>query len=282
MVFHEYIKEARKKAGYSTAKDFFRSKSHLLSMSYESYTNIEAGKYLPPAEKLPLLAEALEVENLKEYVLTYCWTLMPNDLLKGFFEGDTSATNAVMLRGESFADYREKFQELLKFNRLQAKFELTEEQIRYLETDLMAWDVINLFISRGDEGLSIETIAEKTSASFQDTERRVNELMRLGMIKQLESGRYLVTQQAFIIPRRKVGAKLTQLLVRRELDQCYADQRNNPYTRFRFLSLDPQEREAFETCIDNFILDMRRFKKSEPVGSTHYLQVVFSERNDLN
>lgn len=281
VMFHEFIREARKNLKFASAKDFFRNKSSILSMSYESYANIEAGKYLPPADKLTSLAEALEIENLRAFIYAYCWTLMPNDLFKAFFEMEDGRTGPLVLRSESYADYREKFQELLKFNRLQAKFELSEEQIAYLETDLVSWDVVNLFISSGDDGLTLEQIAEKTDSGIESTRRRVAELVRVGMLKQLENGGYLVTQQAFIIPRRTVGARLTQLLMRRELEQCFTDERNNPYARFRFLSLDPKERETFETVIDNFILDMRRFRKPQGEGTTHYLQIVFSDRNDL-
>ncbi|GEM_PF-2011107 len=280
--FHEFIKAARKALRYSSAKEFFRAKSTILSMSYESYANIEAGKYLPPAEKLPVLAEALEIENLKGFAYAYAWTQMPNEILKSFFELGEGRVTPMVLRSETYSDYREKFNDLLKFNRLQSKYELSEEQIEYLETDLVAWDVVNLFISIGDEGLSLEQIAEKTDSGVESTRKRISELIRVGMLKQLDSGRYLVTQQAYIIPRREIGARLTRLLMRREFDQCFGDQRNHPYARFRFLSLDPKERETFETVIDNFILDMRRFRKPQGQGTTHYLQIVFSDRNDLN
>jgi hypothetical protein len=100
------------------------------------------------------------------------------------------------------------------------------------------------------------------------------------MLKVLDGGKYLVTQDAFIIPRKTAGDNLTQSLVRRELDQCFRDKKNSPYMRFRFMAMDPKDRENFEMFIDNFILDSRRFKKSG--GRTHYLQVLFSDRNDLD
>ena len=99
------------------------------------------------------------------------------------------------------------------------------------------------------------------------------------MLKELEDGKYLVSQNAFIIPRRPIADKLTHSLVKREMEQSYKDKRNRPYTRFRFMSIDPEDRDNFEMFIDNFILDSRRFKKAG--GKTHYLQILFSDRNDL-
>ncbi len=78
--FNELIREARKKLGYSTAKEFHRKKNDDLSMSYESYANIEAGKYLPPADKLPALLSALEIEDVRAFIFSFCSTLMPNEL----------------------------------------------------------------------------------------------------------------------------------------------------------------------------------------------------------
>ena len=248
-------------------------------MSYESYANIEAGKYLPPADKLTGLLQALEVEDLKGYVFSYGYTLMPNEIFKSFFESEASSKNSVVLKSDSYTNYKEKFQALLEFNRLQAKYELNETQIAYLESDLVGWDIVNLFISTGDDGLSLEEIAEKIDSGLESTRKRVQELMRVQMLKQLDNGKYLVTQDAFIIPRRPVADKLTHALVRREIEQCYKDKRNRPYTRFRFMSIDPEDRDNIETIIDNYILDSRRFKKSG--GKTHYLQILFSDRNDL-
>lgn len=278
--FHEVIREARKKLGFATAKEFHRNKSSEISMSYESYANIEAGKYLPPADKLGGLLEGLEIEDVRGYVFSYCYTLMPNELFKNLFDEEVKTKNSVVLTSDSYTNYKEKFQALLEFNRLQSKHEISEEQIRYLETDLVAWDIVNLYISEGDEGLSLTQIAEKTDSGLESTKKRVQELLRIGMLKELSSGNYLVTQNAFIIPRRPVANKLTHALVRREIEQCYKDGRNRPYTRFRFMSIDPQDRDNIETFIDNFILDSRRFKKSEG-GKTHYLQILFSDRNDL-
>ncbi|MEW6056354.1 MAG: helix-turn-helix transcriptional regulator [Bdellovibrionota bacterium] len=277
--FHEWIREGRKRLGFATAKEFHRQKKIALSMSYESYANIEAGKYLPPAEKLIGLVEALEIEEIRGFLYSYCWTLMPNDLFKGFFSSENKNGGSRILMNDSYTTYKEKFHALLEFNRLQTKYELGTEQIQYLETDLVAWDIINLFISCGDEGFTLNEIAEKTDSGIESTTKRVQELSRVGMLKRLENGKYLVTQDAFIIPRKAVGDRLTHLLVRRELEQCYRDDRNRPYTRFRFMSIDPDDRENFEMFIDNFILDSRRFKKSG--GKTHYLQILFSDRNDL-
>lgn len=274
--FNDLIKEARKRLGFGTAKDFHRKKTVELSMSYESYANIEAGKYLPPSDKLTNLVEALEIQDVKGFVFTYCHSLMPNDLFKNFFEG---GSGAVVLKSDSYTDYKEKFHALLEFNRMQTKYELNDEQVQYLETDLVAWDIINLFISIGNEGYSLEEIAEKTDSGIESTRKRINELVRVGMLKLLDNGKYLVTQDAFIIPRRPVADKLTHALVRREIEQCYRDPRNRPYTRFRFMSIDPDDRDNIEAFIDNFILDSRKFKKKS--GKTHYLQILFSDRNDL-
>lgn len=278
-VFHELIREARKQLGFSTAKDFHRKKSAELSMSYESYANIEGGKYLPPADKLMGLLSALEIENIKGFIFSYCYTLMPDDLFKNFFSADASAAGSVVLKSDSYTNYKEKFQALLEFNRMQARHELNEAQIAYIQTDLAAWDIVNLFISIGDEGLSLQEIAEKTDSGIESTRKRIQELIRVDMIKLLENGKYLVTQDAFIIPRRPIGDKLTHALVKRELEECYSDSRNRPYTRFRFMPIDPSDRDAIETFIDNFVLDSRRFKKAG--GKTHYLQILFSDRHDL-
>lgn len=277
--FHELIREARKKLGFATAKEFHRQKTKELSMGYESYANLEAGKYLPPAEKLTGLLAALEIEDVKGYIFTYCQTLMPNDLFKNLFLDEGKSKNSVLLKSDSYTNYKEKFQALLEFNRMQAKHELSEEQIAFIHSDLVAWDIINLFISTGDEGLSLEEIAEKTDSGLESTRRRIDGLLRVKMLQELPNGKYLVTQDAFIIPRRPVAEPLTHSLVRRELDRCYDDNRNRPYTRFRFMSIDPEDRDNIESFIDNFILDSRRFKKAG--GKTHYFQVTFSDRNDL-
>lgn len=144
---------------------------------------------------------------------------------------------------------------------------------------MIAFDIINLFISIGDDGLSLQDIAAKTDSGIESTQRRVSRLIEVGALKQLKNEKYLVTQDAFIIPRRPVGEKLTHLLVRRELERCYQDKRNHPYTRFRFMSIQPTDRVKIESFIDNLILESRKFKN--PEGKTHYLQVVFSERLDL-
>lgn len=249
-------------------------------MSYESYANIEAGKYLPPSDKLTGLLEALEVEDVKAFIFCFCRSLMPNDLFKNLFSDEAKSKNAVLLKSDSYNNYKEKFQALLEFNRMQAKHELNETQIGYLETDLVSWDIINLFISAGDEGMSLQELAEKTDSGIESTRKRVSELVRVGMLKELEDGKFLVTQDAFIIPRRPIADKLTHALVQREMERSYKDKRNRPYTRFRFMSIAPEDRDHIETFIDNFILDSRRFRKSEG-GKTHYLQILFSDRNDL-
>lgn len=278
--FHEMIREARKKLGFVSAKEFHRHKNIDLSMSYESYANIEAGKYLPPSDKLTGLLEALEIEDVKAFLFSYCYTMMPNDLFKNIFSDEGTNKNPVVLKSDSYINYKEKFQALLEFNRMQAKHELNEEQIAYLEADLVSWDIVNLFISIGDEGLTVHEIAEKTDSGLESTRKRIQELMRVGMLKELgDSGKYLVTQDAFIIPRRQVADKLTHELVKRELEHCYRDRRNRPYTRFRFMAVDPEDRDNIEAFIDNFIIDSRRFKKAG--GKTHYLHVLFSDRNDL-
>src|SRR4051812_5448229 len=127
--FNEVIRDARKKLGFATAKEFHRRKSPEISMSYESYANIEAGKYLPPAEKLTQLLEALEIEDVKSFVFNYCETLMPNELFKGFFSNEGKKGGSHVLKSDSYTNYKEKFQALLEFNRLQTKYELTAEQI---------------------------------------------------------------------------------------------------------------------------------------------------------
>jgi transcriptional regulator with XRE-family HTH domain len=277
--FHELIRDARKALGYTSAKEFHRSKNGDLSMSYESYANIEAGKYLPPADKLTSFVQALEITDVKGFIFNYCAALMPNELFKSFFCEADSSSGAVVLNNDSYISYKEKFHALLEFNRLQAKYELSDEQVVYLETDLVSWDIVNLFISIGDEGLSLEEIAEKTDSGIESTRKRIQQLIAVSMLMELPNGKFLVTQDAFIIPRRPSGAKLTHSLVQREMQQCFEDDRNKPYTRFRFMSIDPKDRENIETFIDNFILDSRRFKKSG--GKTHYLQILFSDRNDL-
>lgn len=277
--FHLFIREARKSLGFSTAKDFFRAKQTELAMSYESYANLEAGKYLPPSEKLSALSQALEIENLKAFIFSYCQTMMPNELFKSFFSEQGTGAPSYVLKSNTYADYKEKFQALLKFNQVQTKYELSEEQIAYIEKDLVAWDVINLFVINHDEGYSTAEIAKKTSATITETKKRVHELVRLKVLKELPSGNFLATQDAFILPRRPSASRLTSLLVRREFDKCFGDKRNRPYTRFRSMSIDPADRDFIEMFIDNFILDSRRFKKES--GKTHYLQVLFSDRNDL-
>ena len=285
LTFHVCIREARKRLNFATAKEFHRSKKDVILMSYESYANIEAGKYLPPADKLTALATALEIQDVKTFVFVYCQTLMPNDLFKSFFSDAAGSGASLILKSDSYIDYKEKFQELLKFNRMQSKYELTEEQIRYLETDVVGWDIVNLFVSLGDEGLSLQEIAEKTDSGIESTKKRVSELLRVGMLKEVSSGgiertpRYLVTQDSFVIPRRPVADQLTFELVRRDVDHCYKDKRNRPYTRFRLMPIDPNDRETIETFIDNFVLDSRKFRKIG--GKTHYLQILFSDRNDL-
>lgn len=286
VTFHQCIREARKRLNFATAKEFHRNKKDVISMSYESYANIEAGKYLPPADKLTALATALEIQDVKTFVFIYCQTLMPNDLFKSFFSDAAGNGASLILKSDSYIDYKEKFQELLKFNRMQSKYELTEDQIRYLETDVVGWDIVNLFVSLGDEGLSLQEIAEKTDSGIESTKKRVLELLRVGMLKEIPgsevgdaSTRYLVTQDSFVIPRRPVADQLTFELVRRDVDHCYKDKRNRPYTRFRLMPIDPNDRETIETFIDNFVLDSRRFRKIG--GKTHYLQILFSDRNDL-
>lgn len=278
--FNQLIREARKSLGFPTAKEFHRRKTRELSMSYESYANLEAGKYLPPAEKLTNLLQALEIEQVQDFVHSYCATLMPNHFFKGFFTRDESKRSQSLVLKASGENYKEKFQALLQFNRIQAKSELTDKQIAFLEKDLVTWDVINLFISSGDEGFSVEEIAHKTHAGADETLERVNGLVSVGMLKKLPDGKYLVTQDAFIIPRRPVADGLTHALIRRELERSYEDKRNRPYARFRFMSISPEDRENVEMFIDNFILDSRRFKKADG-GKTHYLHVLFSDRNDL-
>lgn len=278
-LFHDLIKEARKRLGFTTAKEFHRKKLEEISMSYESYANIEGGKYLPPAEKLGALVAALEIEDVRGFVFSYCENLMPNELFKSFFSKDSNGTGSLVLKTDSSISYKEKFQALLEFNRVQSRHELRDDQVAYLETDLVAWDIINLFITLGDEGLSLREIAEKTDSGLESTRKRVTELAQLGILKKLENENYLVTQDAFVIPRRTVADKLTQALVRRELDQCFKDSRNRPYMRFRFMAIDPQDRDNIEAFIDNVILDSRRFRKRD--GKTHYLQILFSDRNDL-
>lgn len=277
--FNVWIREARRGLGFSTAKDFHRNKSKELSMSYESYANIEAGKYLPPAEKLTNLVEALEIEDVKSFIFSYCLTQMPNDLFKSFFSPEAKNSSSFVLKSDSYTNYKEKFQALLEFNRMQTKYELTAEQVAFLETDLVAWDIVNLFIATGDEGLSAEDIAEKTDSGLESTRKRILGLEKVGMLKSLQNGKYLVTQDSFVIPRKPLAEKLTFALVQRELAQCFRDSRNRPYTRFRFMPIDPADRDSIEMFIDNFILDSRRFKKTG--GKTHYLQILFSDRNDL-
>lgn len=282
--FHTLVRERRKRLGFSTAKEFHRKKTTELSISYESYANIEAGKYLPPADRLADLISALEIEDLKGFVFSFCSSLMPNDLLRNYFsEDEKSRKNQVLLNSDPSVDYREKFNALLQFNRMQTKFELTDEQVLFLEKDVVCWDIVNLFIGTGDEGYSVQFIAEKTGSDVESTNVRIEGLISRGMLKQLESGLYLVTQDAFIIPRRAVASKLTQLLVAREVDQSFKDSRNQPYARFRFMPMDPQDRDNIEAFIDNFILDSRKFKKPvQKGGKTHYIQVLFSDRNDLS
>lgn len=279
-LFHQAIREARKNLGYSTAKDFHRNKNNELSMSYESYANLEAGKYLPPAEKLTNLVQALEIQDIRGFVFSYCFTLMPNELFKNFFLDDQNHAGSVVLKSDSYNNYKEKFHALLEFNRMQNKYELTPEQIAVVEADLATWDIINLFVGAGTEiGLSLEEIAEKTDSGIESTRKRVSELTRVRLLKQLDTGKHVASQSAFIIPRRPIADSLTHALVRRELEKVYRDKRNRPYTRFRFMSIDPQDRDNFEMFVDNFVLDSRRFKKEG--GKTHYLQILFSDRNDL-
>src|SRR5277367_5387019 len=108
--FHVLIREARKKIGFATAKEFHRKKTDELSMSYESYANLEAGKYLPPSEKLTGLLAALEVEDVRAFIHSYCFTLMPNDLFKNLFVDDTARKNPMVIKNDSYAGYKEKFQ----------------------------------------------------------------------------------------------------------------------------------------------------------------------------
>lgn len=278
--FHDLIKSARKQLGFNSAKEFHRDKSTELSMSYESYANLEAGKYLPPAEKLTGLFSALEIEDVRAFIYSYCQTMMPNELFKNLFSDEGKGKNPLVLKSDSYTNYKEKFQALLEFNRMQAKYELNETQIAYLETDLVSWDIVNMFISTGDDGYSLQQLAEKTDSGIESTKNRVAELLRVNMLMALPGGNYIVSQDAFIIPRRPLADKLTHSLVRREMEQCYKDKRNRPYTRFRFMAIDPGDRDNFEMFIDNFVLDSRRFKKSG--GKTHYLQILFSDRSDLD
>jgi transcriptional regulator with XRE-family HTH domain len=129
-LFHEVIREARKKLGFATAKEFHREKNSELSMSYESYANIEAGKYLPPADKLNGLVEALEIEEVKTFIFSFCYTQMPNELFKSFFTTEGNTSGSTVLKNDSYISYKEKFQALLEFNRMQARFELYEQKIK--------------------------------------------------------------------------------------------------------------------------------------------------------
>lgn len=278
--FNDFIKDARKSLGFKTAKEFYRAKSAELSMSYESYANLEAGKYLPPAESLERIIKSLEISNIRDALMSFAHSLMPNDYFRSFFNNNNQ-NDSVLLKNDSYLDYKEKFQALLEFNRLQTKYELTEEQIRYLENDLIGWDIVNLFVTSGDDGLAVSEIAEKTNASIAETQQRIENLIAVGILKKLANEKYLVTQDSFNIPRKPIAEKLAQNLVKRELDLCFSDKRNKPYMRFRFMAIDPEQKENMESFIDNFILDSRKFKKNEG-GKTHYLQVLFSDRNDLH
>src|SRR5271170_3858324 len=100
--FHVLIREARKKIGFATAKEFHRNKTDELSMSYESYANIEAGKYLPPSEKLTGLLAALEIEDVRGFIFSYCYTQMPNELFKNLFLEDGSRKSPLVLNNDSY------------------------------------------------------------------------------------------------------------------------------------------------------------------------------------
>src|SRR5579871_5634764 len=112
--FFELIREARKALGFTTAKELHRRKSDELSMSYESYANLEAGKYLPPADRLTGLLAALEVEDVKAFIFSYCHTLMPDELFKNLFLDEGAARNPLVLKTDGYANYKEKFQALLE------------------------------------------------------------------------------------------------------------------------------------------------------------------------
>ncbi len=278
--FHETIRNQRKKQGFLTAKEFHKKKNKELKMSYESYANIEAGKYLPPAHKLPNLVTALEIEDIKNFIFCYCCSLMPNDFFKSFFYSD-APSSSVLLKSDSYTNYKEKFEALLKLNKMQEKYELTNEQVQFLETDLVAWDMINLFISSGNEGFTLDEISTKTNLDIPKTQKIISKLISLKMLKQLPNNNYLVTQDAFFIPKKPVADRLTYLLLKREMESSYANEKNRPYCRFRFMPIDPKERENIELFIDNFIVDTRKFI-NEKAGKTFYLQVLFSDRNDLH
>jgi hypothetical protein len=280
--FNELVKESRIALGFKTAKEFHRKKNQEISMSYESYANVESGKHLPPAERLPALVSALEMHDIRGFLYSYCFTMMPNEYFQGFFDlnAQSATPTQYIMKNDSYMNYREKFQALLQTNRLESKHELTDEQIKVIEKDLVCWDIINLFIGTPSyEGFSLEEISARTEAGLELTEHRIKELIKVGVLKLLESGKYLVTQDFFFIPKRAIGDALTHALVQREMGRCYADKRNKPYTRFRFMPIGLEDRDNIEAFIDNFILDSRKFKQKG--GKTHYLQILFSDRNDL-
>jgi len=280
--FNEWVKTSRIGLGFKTAKEFYRIKNNEISMSYESYANVESGKHLPPADRLPALVSALEIQDIRSFLHSYCFTLMPNEYFQGFFDLDSLSTNPThyILKNNSYTDYREKFHALLQSNRIENKYELTDEQVKLIESDLVCWDIIGLYVgTSADDGYSVEEIANKTESSPETTRRRIESLIEVGILKRLESGNLLVTQDFFFIPKRTSGDALTHALVKREMERCFIDKRNKPYTRFRFMPISVDDRDNIEAFIDNFILDSRKFKKKD--GKTHYLQILFSDRNDL-
>lgn len=280
--FSQIIKESRLALGFKTAKEFHRNKNQIISISYESYANIESGKHLPPAERLPALVSALEIQDIRTFLYSYCFAQMPNEYFQDFFDLEAEGSNPTqyILKSDPYMNYREKFQALLQTNRLESKYELTDEQIKTVEKDLVCWDIVNLFIGTSSyEGFGLEELSEKTDSGVESTRRRVEELIKVGVLKKLENGKYLVTQDFFFIPKRPIGDALTHALVKREIERCYSDRRNKPYTRFRFMPISVDDRDNIEAFIDNFILDSRKFKKKD--GKTHYLQILFSDRNDL-
>lgn len=278
-IFHEKIREARLSLGFQTAKDFHRAKKDVLQMSYESFSNIEAGRYLPPADKLEGLVQALEIKEIRSFIFSFCASQMKSELFKSFFIEMSPAPSAV-LPADSYTDYREKFNALLEYNRLQAKNELNLDQLLYLESDLIAWDLLGLFVTlQEDIGLTLTQMAEKTKSTEEETQGRIEKLIELKLMKTMGEGKFIVTKEAFIVPRGEMGAPLTKALALRELQQTFAEKRNHPYVRFRFMGIDVADRERLELFIDNFIIDFRKFKNKQ--GKTHYLQVLFSERHDL-